>query len=49
MVAPDWVCLIFALALYVCLPLDAWLVAWPSAVKFRNKLVRPVYRHEIKD
>lgn len=47
MKAPDWVCLIFALFFYVWMPLDSWLIAFPSAVRKRNALSRPRYHHEI--
>lgn len=46
MIAPWWLCGLFVAVLYVWLPLDAWLVAWPTSVKHRNSRVRPVYRHE---
>lgn len=46
--APDWVCIVFVFGIFVALPLDAWLRAWPSAVKNRNSRVKPAYRHDIK-
>lgn len=46
--APNWACLLFVVGIFVVLPLDAWLRAWPKAVKDRNKRVEPVYRHEIE-
>lgn len=46
MVAPVWLCVLFTLAVYVVIPLDAWLCALPAATADRNARVLPTYRHE---
>lgn len=46
--APDWLCIAFMLYLWVILPLQAWLIDWPAAVKFRNALARPRFRHVVR-
>lgn len=38
MTAPNWLCVLFVAVLFVWLPLDAWLFAWPAAVRYRNAL-----------
>lgn len=45
-IAPDWMCIAFALAAFVLMPLDAWLRAWPAAIKDRDHRTRPRYHHE---
>lgn len=39
MIAPEWVCFLFAFYLYVWLPLQAWLIDYPGAVQYRNEQI----------
>ena len=45
-IAPVWLCMLFAVAVFIVLPLDAWLVAWPASVKDRDKRTNPRFHHE---
>jgi hypothetical protein len=47
MIASPMVSIAAALLVLVGLPLDAWLVALPAAVRHRNSIAEPTYKHDV--
>lgn len=48
-IAPNWLCFVYCVGIFIALPTDAWLRALPASIKFRNRLANPRYHHEIED
>lgn len=46
-VASPFACVEFLVIVFVAIPMDAWLFAWPASVAHRDRITKPTYRHEV--